>query len=65
MTEFQCMKCNYRFKRDKKPTLCPYCGKPDTVGVVPDAEDILTDVNLQDKRMQELEENKKEWQHKH
>lgn len=65
MTQFQCMKCNYRFEKEKKPLACPYCGKPGTVDVVPDAEDILADVDLQERRMQELEEKKKEWQNRH
>lgn len=61
MADYQCTKCNYRFSKERKPLACPYCGKTGTVDFVPDANDILADVGEQEKRMQDIEERKKEW----
>lgn len=60
MTDFQCTKCSYRFAKDRKPLNCPYCGKAGTVEEVPEASDILADIDLHERRMQEIESMKKE-----
>jgi len=45
MTNFRCEKCNFRFKREKMPNKCPYCGQDNAVCEEGDATVILKDVD--------------------
>ncbi len=43
---FRCTGCNWKFTRQQRPSLCPYCGK---MAVVEDveraADEILSEIN--------------------
>ncbi|MEK6899446.1 MAG: hypothetical protein AABW79_05105 [Nanoarchaeota archaeon] len=39
--EIRCDRCRYRFKADKRPERCPYCGEKKTLAEDESAEDLL------------------------
>ncbi len=39
--EFRCNRCRYRFKSDKMPERCPYCGEKKALAADENAEDLL------------------------
>ena len=50
MTRYYCTACGYRFetKSDKKPKVCPYCGKEGTLVREGTAQEILDEVSKMD-----------------
>lgn len=57
MTEYQCESCAYRFEGERQPFRCPFCGKERTVNPVPNAEQIMSDVNNEAKEGKGVREN--------
>lgn len=51
------MRCNYKFDRDKAPSRCPYCGAENTIKRQLSAQDILNEVDTEEKI---IESSKKE-----
>jgi len=49
MAEYQCEACNYRIETQKRPRVCPYCGKSETVKPVMSAEQLMEDTKEKDK----------------
>jgi len=45
MTHMTCGKCNFHFKKDSPPRLCPFCGSENSVYEDEDATQILKDVD--------------------
>lgn len=52
-----CIKCKYRFERDKMPNRCPYCSAAGAVRQVELAQDLIDDVT---REMDMMEKSKKE-----
>jgi rubrerythrin len=44
MARYVCKSCNYRFERDKKPNVCPYCGEK-AVRCEETAEELIEDIS--------------------
>ncbi len=44
MTAFQCRLCNYKFEAKQFPKKCPYCSRAGSVQPVPQASDLLKEV---------------------
>lgn len=42
--EIGCNRCRYRFKSDKMPERCPYCGDKKTLAVDEDAENLVREL---------------------
>ncbi len=50
MTKFQCRVCNFKFESQYLPKECPYCSKVGSVRPVPQASDILNEIDRDEKR---------------
>ncbi len=59
MTRYYCTACGYRFepKTNRKPKVCPYCGKRGTLVREGTAQELIDEVSEEDK---ESEDNKEE-----
>ena len=44
MAKFQCRMCNYKFEAKEFPKRCPYCSRVGTAQPVPEASDLLDEV---------------------
>jgi hypothetical protein len=53
MTQFQCRICNYKFESTKSPKRCPYCSRVGTAQPVPQASDILKEIEKQGEEAEE------------
>jgi len=45
MAVLRCGKCNFQFKREKIPILCPFCGTENAVYEEGDASALLNDID--------------------
>lgn len=60
MTEYQCESCGYRFYRENLPFRCPYCGKESSVRQSPSAEEIMNEVEMDEKEVKTFGEKLRE-----
>jgi len=44
MESYTCLDCRYRFKAEKKPKACPWCGKSSNIIKEKSAEDIVDEI---------------------
>lgn len=49
MTNYQCRICNFKFEAQKFPKRCPYCSRVGTAQPVPEASDLLAEVEKEQK----------------
>ena len=44
MAKFRCKKCNYVFKREFAPKICPNCGEEEKIEKEQSADELLKDI---------------------